>query len=138
MLLTVDDWERLVSRPVPERSGRPIVGVDLGGGRAWSAATAVWKSGRVEALAVAPGIPDLEAQEKRDRAPAGAYRKLAESGRLQVAEGTTGTAAICPVGVHNGPMGATGPGGLRPIPVGRTSRRGGFRGELGAEGIPLV
>ena len=87
MLLTVDDWERLVSRPVPERSGRPIVGVDLGGGRAWSAATAVWKSGRVEALAVAPGIPDLEAQEKRDRAPAGAYRKLAESGRLQVAEG---------------------------------------------------
>ena len=87
MLLTVDDWERLVSRPVPERSGRPIVGVDLGGGRAWSAATAVWKTGRVEVLAVAPGIPDLEAQEKRDRAPAGAYRKLAESGRLQVAEG---------------------------------------------------
>ena len=78
---------RLVSRPVPERSGRPIVGVDLGGGRAWSAATAVWKSGRVEVLAVAPGIPPLEQQEKRDRAPAGAYRKLAESGRLQVAEG---------------------------------------------------
>ena len=87
MLLTVDDWERLVSRPVPERSGRPIVGVDLGGGRAWSAATAVWKSGRVEALAVAPGIPDLEQQEKRDRAPAGAYRKLYESGQLRLAEG---------------------------------------------------
>ena len=85
MLLTVDDWERMASRPVPERSGRPIVAVDLGGGRAWSAATAVWQSGRVEALAVAPGTPDIDEQERRDRVPTGAYRSLVESGRLQVA-----------------------------------------------------
>ena len=58
MLLTVDDWERVVARPVPPREGRPIVAYDLGGGRAWSAAVAVWKTGRIEALAVAPGIPD--------------------------------------------------------------------------------
>ena len=87
MLLTVDDWERVTARPVPERESRPIVGVDLGGGRAWSAAVAVWRSGRVEAIAVAPGIPDLEAQEKRDRVPWGTYRKLALSGALRVAEG---------------------------------------------------
>ena len=87
MLLTVDDWERVTARPVPERAGRPIVGVDLGAGRAWSAAVAVWRSGRVEAIAVAPGIPDLEAQEKRDRVPWGTYRKLARSGALRVAEG---------------------------------------------------
>ena len=56
-LLTLDDWDAIVARPVAPREGRPIVGVDLGGGRAWSAAVALWRSGRVEALAVAPGIP---------------------------------------------------------------------------------
>ena len=87
LLLTTDDWERLAGRSVPARSGRPIVGVDLGGGRAWSAAVAVWKSGRIEALAVAPGIPDIEAQEKRDRVPPGVYRALVDSGRLRIADG---------------------------------------------------
>ena len=87
VLLTVDDWERVTGRPVPEREGRAIVAVDLGGGRAWSAGVAIWRSGRVEALAVAPGLPSLEAQERRDRVPAGTYRMLAESGALRVAEG---------------------------------------------------
>ena len=87
VLLTVDDWERMIAREVPQRVGRPIVGIDLGGGRAWSAAVAVWQSGRVETLAVAPGIPSLEEQEKRDRVPAGLYRKLAESGALKIATG---------------------------------------------------
>ena len=88
MLLTVDDWERVCARPVLPRVGRPIVGVDLGGGRAWSAAVALWRSGRVEAIAVAPGIPSLDEQEKRDRVPRGLYRKLAQqSGALVVAEG---------------------------------------------------
>ena len=87
MLLTVDDWARVTARPVPERDGAPVVGIDLGGGRAWSAAVAMWKSGRVEALAVCPGIPDLSAQEKRDRVPRGTYRVLVESGALRIATG---------------------------------------------------
>ena len=53
-LLTVDDWKRVLARPVAARSGRPIVAYDLGAGRAWSAAVAVWQSGRVEAIAVCP------------------------------------------------------------------------------------
>ena len=32
MLLTTADWLELAARPVPEREGRPLVGVDLGGG----------------------------------------------------------------------------------------------------------
>ena len=55
MLLDVEDWQRACAREVPPRDGRPIVGIDLGGGRAWSAAVAIWKSGRVEALATCPG-----------------------------------------------------------------------------------
>ena len=87
MLLDVEDWQRACAREVSLRDGRPIVGIDLGGGRAWSAAVAIWKSGRVEALATCPGIPSLAEQERRDRVPSGTYRMLAEAGVLQVAEG---------------------------------------------------
>ncbi len=86
-LVTVEDYDRAEARPVGERDGAPIVGVDLGAGRAWSSAVALWPSGRCAALAVAPGEPSLEAQEKRDRAPAGVYRELEESGALTVADG---------------------------------------------------
>ena len=87
VLLTVGDWERVTAREVPEREGRPIVGVDLGGGRAWSAAVALYANGRVECRAVAPGIPGLEEQERRDRVPVGTYSKLYDMGQLDVAEG---------------------------------------------------
>ena len=87
VLLTVQDWERVAARSVPARSGKPIVGVDLGGGRAWSAAVALYPNGRVEARAVAPGIPDLDEQERRDRQPAGTYSKLYNMGQLEIAEG---------------------------------------------------
>ena len=87
VLLTVGDWQTVTAREVPERQGRPIVGVDLGGGRAWSAAVALYGNGRVECKAVAPGVPDLEEQERRDRQPAGTYTKLFNAGQLDVAEG---------------------------------------------------
>ena len=87
MLLTEDDFDRVCSRPVPERAGRPIVGVDLGQSRSWSAAVALWPSGRIEALAVANGEASIEAQEKRDRVPAGVYRRLFDAG-LVTTDGT--------------------------------------------------
>ena len=87
VLLTTDDWKRVERRQVPDRVGRPYVGIDLGGGRAWSAAVAVWKNGRTEAIAVTPGIPSLAEQEKRDRVPRGTYASLYDDGQLEVAEG---------------------------------------------------
>ena len=87
VLLSVEDWQRIEARAVPPREGRPIVAYDLAGGRAWSAAVGIWRTGRIEALAVAPGIPSLEDQERRDRVPAGVYRMLAETGALRIAEG---------------------------------------------------
>ena len=87
VLLTVDDYKAMCARDVDDREGRPLVAVDLGGGRAWSAAVAVWQSGRMEALALAPGLPDLQEQERRDRVSPGSYGRLVESGLLQLAEG---------------------------------------------------
>ena len=78
VVLTVEDWKAIIARPVPPRDGRPIVGVDIGASRAWSAAVAAWRNGRVEALAVAPGVPSLEEQEIRDRQPAGTYSKAGQ------------------------------------------------------------
>ena len=86
-LLTVSDWERVLKRPVPERVGKPILGVDLGQSRAWSAAVALWRNGRVEVLAVAPGVPSLAHQERRDRVASGTYSRLADDGVLAVATG---------------------------------------------------
>lgn len=79
VLLTVEDWERVCSRDVPPREGRPIFAYDLGGGRAWSAAVAIWPNWRIEAIAVAPGIPSVERQEQRDRVPRGTYSNLVGS-----------------------------------------------------------
>ena len=87
VLLTTADWDLIEGRAVPEPQGSPTVGVDLGGGRAWSAAVAVWPSGRTECLAVAPGLPDLEAQEKRDRVPPQTYQRLYDRGQLDISEG---------------------------------------------------
>ena len=87
MLLSVDDFTRMAARDVAERTGRPIVGIDLGAGRAWSAAVAVWQSGRIEAIAVAPGVPGIAAQEDRDQVGRGVYARLIETGRLRLAHG---------------------------------------------------
>ena len=86
-LLTPDEWERVLARPVPAGDGLPIVAVDIGRSRAWSAAVGVWESGRVEALALAPGVPDIASQEKRDRVPGGTYQRLVSSGALLPADG---------------------------------------------------
>ena len=82
VLLTVDEWKRTLARAVPARRGRPVVGIDCGAGRAWSAAVAVYANGRAEALAIAPGTPSIEDQEKRDLVARGTYARLAASGVL--------------------------------------------------------
>ena len=87
VLLTVDDWKMVCARPVPEPEGRPIVAIDLGGGRSFSAAVALWRNGRIDAVACAPGIPSIEKQEKRDRVPAGSYSRLVLAGTLKVCAG---------------------------------------------------
>ena len=87
MLLTIDDYKQLAARSVPPRIGRPLCSVDLGGSRAWSAALVIYRNGRIECRALAPGIPNLEAQEARDRVPRGTYQVLKDQGVLIQADG---------------------------------------------------
>ena len=82
MLLTAGEWQTVEARKLGAREGRPVVGLDIGAGRAWSAAVALWPSGRIEAHALAPGSPSVEKQEKRNRVPAGTYERLVEAGAL--------------------------------------------------------
>ena len=83
-LITAAEWQRVVERPVPMCEGSPVIGVDLGGARSWSAAAAIWPSGRVESWAIAPGIPTLADQERDDQVAEGTYTSLARSGGLSV------------------------------------------------------
>ena len=122
-LLTVDDWKRACARPEAVPAGRPVVGVDLGGGRAWSAAVAAWRSGRIEAVAVAPGVPTLAEQEKRDRMPQGTYQRLQDAGVLLLADGLRVPPATALVEALRGRWGATAVRGLRPFPGERATGR---------------
>ena len=59
----------------------------LGKGGAFSAAVAAYRGGRIEAIAVCPGIPAIAEQERRDRVASGTYQSLVDAGLLTVAEG---------------------------------------------------
>ena len=65
-----------------------MVGVDLGSGRAFSAAVAVFGNGRIEALALAPGIPShLRLKRTGIELVGVSMENLLDSGKLAIAEG---------------------------------------------------
>ena len=72
---------------MPQVEGQPVIGCDLGGTRSWSAAAALWPSGRIEAWGVAPGTPTLEDQEQEDQVADDSYVELVKSGGLSVSAG---------------------------------------------------
>ena len=86
-LITAAEWQRVGARPVPQVEGQPVIGCDLGGTRSWSAAAALWPSGRIEAWGVAPGTPTLEDQEQEDQVADDSYVELVKSGGLSVSAG---------------------------------------------------
>ena len=87
VLCEADAWVRVEGRDVAPRVGRPIVGLDLGAERSWSAAWVLWPNGRSEVYALCPGVPDLAERERADAQPRGLYRRLADDGVLLVDEG---------------------------------------------------
>ena len=86
-LVTTAEWARVCARPVPELAENPVVAVDLGGARSWSAAAAIWPNGRISAWAVSPGSPDLSTQEHEDHVADGSYAELVTAGGLSISVG---------------------------------------------------
>ena len=87
VLIETAAWRAVEAREVPPREGRPILGLDLGSGRSWSGAWALWPNGRSEVYALCPGVPDLDERQRMDAIPRGLYRRLHGDGVLLVDEG---------------------------------------------------
>ena len=85
MLIDTSVWRR-AERPEPvDMAGRYALGLDLGQSAAMSAAAAYWpESGRLEAFAVFPELPDLRERGLADGVGA-LYVKMAERGELLLA-----------------------------------------------------
>ena len=88
-LIESDTWERVEVDRLPPRSGPLVLGVDLGGAAAMTAACGYWPhSGRLEAVAWFPGIPSLAERGLRDGV-AGLYIDLHQRGELMTTRGRT-------------------------------------------------
>ena len=87
VLVTVDQWRAVEARSVPHAEGRPVVGVDVGSTRSWSTAAILWRNGRLDAVAVMPGVPNVDRLEALDAKPAGTYSRLVAAGVVTVDEG---------------------------------------------------
>ena len=77
-LLRVQDYKAMVAREVPDRSGRPVLGIDAGAVSSWTAAALVWPNGRVEAVALVGGAKSLA----KERAVMGGPRAIPSASRL--------------------------------------------------------
>ena len=68
LIVTLHDWQSCVHEPedMPERGGRVWVGFDAGSSASMSAWVALWESGRMEAWAALPSVPDLRTRGKQD------------------------------------------------------------------------
>ena len=88
-LIDAASWERCEADDLPPRSGPLVLGVDLGGASAMTAAAAYWpRTGRLEAMAWFPAVPSLAERGLRDGVGR-LYVELAERGELKTTRGRT-------------------------------------------------
>ena len=85
-LLDPDSRERCETREtenLPRREGQFVLGLDLGGSAAFSAAAAYWyQSGRIEFIQACGTIPTIEKRESGDHVPPGFYQRMKDAGEL--------------------------------------------------------
>ena len=87
MICSVSDWDKCVMDVPPEREGKAVLGLAIGGPRSMCCAVALWpESGRVEAWGGFPAIPDLQRRGKGD-AVGRLYLNMRDRGELSVYDG---------------------------------------------------
>ena len=87
MILTPAQWLECVTEELPDRAGPVAVGIDLGGSSSMTAYVAFWPStGRLEAFAAFPSIPDLRLRGEADGV-GGLYVRMFERRELMLTEG---------------------------------------------------
>ena len=87
MLLEAATWQRIEAPERPQAGGEYALALDLGDGAAMSAAAGYWPAtGRLEALAAFPAVPDLAERGLRDGVGR-LYRDMATRGELIVTPG---------------------------------------------------
>lgn len=86
-LIEPDQWSECFERPAPERTGRYVLGVDLGGSAALSAAAAYWPDGgRLEVRAQVGDRPSLADRGAHDGA-GDLYVQANAAGELHLSDG---------------------------------------------------
>ena len=81
VVLDAEAWVRAEGLPRRDGSGEFVVGIDLGGNAAMSAAAAYWRTGQLDAFAVFPELPGL-AQRGIADGVGRLYQKMADRGEL--------------------------------------------------------
>ncbi len=86
VLLDAGGWQAAMDLTVSDsgRTGRHVLGVDLGTSAAMSAAAAYWPGGGLDAVAVFPAVPDLRTRGLADGV-GNLYVKMRDRGELVVA-----------------------------------------------------
>jgi phage terminase large subunit-like protein len=83
VLVTIDEWMQAEADTLPPRDGPVVLGVDLGGSRSMSAASAYWPaSGRLESIAAFPCNPGLADRGQSDGV-SGRYQEMEGRGELR-------------------------------------------------------
>ena len=87
LVVTAEDWRASEVDELPEAKGPMVLGVDLSGSWAMSAAAAYWpETGRLQGICAFPSDPDLKARGSRDSV-ADLYLRMADRGELIITEG---------------------------------------------------
>ena len=87
LLASIEDWRACETEDLPERSGRCVVGFDIGGSNSLTALVALWPdTGRMEAWAACGDNPALLDRSRSDGA-GDSYTRMESRGELQTYPG---------------------------------------------------
>ena len=87
LILSVQDWQQIVTDTLPMRMGVCCLGVDIGGSSSMTCAVAYWpETGRMEVRGAFPAFPALTVRGDSDGV-GGLYERMRERGELSVYPG---------------------------------------------------